>query len=940
MVLKKQKISSFTPSTRPPYPILEGGNPSSTPSNSQVNPSEPYFPPLLQSPAFDLQDLDQVQRMPCGESAGTAIPVPGSPKVGQSSGEQVRESSPEVRKSFDSSSVPSILRPGVAVEAVRRSSEAERKDETFMHRAPREGTNESAAISVASDQERDLRKNKSEILEGKEAVGEQTPKSDASSLAPQMSATLSSADRPFTEFGPFGSPLDPPFSDVPQNSQIPSQQQPFQRPTIITTTSSSSEIKQRHPSIAESTASSSFEPGADLSSFDASATRAYPGQQGQPTVGMGGWSESIAEEPVAETWEEELEQRAKAGAELQRRTEEAVKREREERLQAEFWEEERKEQERALSARFNIPGPPKPPKSSKPISAEKPPETTSRPNSSSSSRPVPPPPPAPRVSPPQPSADTTTAIYQIKHVNWIDPSQPGSALRRSPILLQNANGPCPLLALVNALVLSTPDGVKTSLGEVLRLREQVSLELLLDAVFEELMSRGSGGLPDVGDLFSFLLTLHTGMNVNPRFLPLDDERRVLGPSGGFENTREMALYGAFKVPLVHGWLPEPVDPVLDAMRRRGAGSYEEAQTLLLIEEEIITKVTSGTQPELTSEEERICDDARIIREFMEKSKTQLTTHGLDVLRRDLKAGHVAILFRNDHFMTILGGGRIGGDLVGLVTDMGFASHEEVVFERLADVQGRQNEFLSGDFRPVGGGSSDTQNSGGSSRHQAAPRQEVRSLLDDNEGWQTVGSRRSQNNGQSLATTIERAPPPPPPPGPNSSGNRDYDYDTDLALAMQLQEEEDERHRRHQSRTRNSTSAIPAAPLPHPAVPQRMSAPVPPPRAQPVPFQTHRPVSSSEEAPPPYERVPSTPTAATIPAPQLSPHQQQAQNTGPSAPPIVGSSSIPVVRRGEQARGMLQEISGRSGGPPPVRRSSVGAAATGSESSGRRECIIC
>jgi len=757
-----------------------------------------------------------------------------------------------------------------------------------------------------------------------------------------MPATLSSADRPFTEFGPFNNLLDSPFPDAPQDPLIPSQQL-SKRPTIITTIPSSPDIEQRHPSIAEST-TSTFEPEADLSSFDASIARAYPGQRGQPAVGMSGWTEGIAEEPVAKTWEEELDQRAKAGAELLRRTEEAAKREREERLQAEFWEEERKGQERTLAVCSEIPGPPKPPKSPKPDPTEKPTEATLRPNSSLDSRPVPPPPAASRVSPPPPpSANTTTAIYQIKHINWIDPSRPGSALRRSPILLQNANGPCPLLALVNALVLSTPDGVKTSLGDVLRLREQVSLELLLDAVFEELMSRGSGGLPDVGDLFAFLLTLHTGMNVNPCFLPLDDERRASGLSGGFENTKEMALYGAFKVPLVHGWLPEPTDPILDAMRRRCAGSYEEAQTLLLIEEEIITKVTSGAQSELTSEEERICDDARIIREFMETSKTQLTTHGLDVLRRDLKAGHVAILFRNDHFMTILGGGRTGGDLVGLVTDMGFASHEEVVFERLADVQGRQNEFLSGDFRPVGGGGSDPSNGGNSSRRQAAPRQEIRSLLDDDEGWETVGSKRSQKNGQSLATTIERAP-PPPPPRPSSSGNQqDYDYDTDLALAMQLQEEEDERHRRHQSRTRNSTSAVPAVPVAppsRPAAPQRLSAPVPPPRAQPAPFQTHRPVSSSEEAPPPYERVPSTPTAATIPTPQLSPYQQQAQNAGPSAPPVVGSSPIAAVRRGEQARGMLQEISGRSGGPPPARRSSIGAAANGGDSSGKRECVIC
>ncbi|CUS08962.1 unnamed protein product [Tuber aestivum] len=935
MVLKKQKISSFTLSTRPPYPVLEENNP------SQVNPSEPDSCSLLRPPASDSQDLEQVWRMPCEESTGPVIPEPESLKVGASSGEQGRRLSLEMRESFENSNVPDTLRPGASItdEAVRRSSEAERKDESFIHGAPsgRGNTHESFANSVTVDQERELRRKRSEVLEGKEVAGEQTPKSDASSPAPQMSATLPSADRPFARFGPLDCPLDSPFSDASPDPLIPSQQVP-KRPTIITTISSSSENPQRHPSVAEST--TSFHPGTDLSSFDASIACAYPCQRGQSTLDMGGWTENIVEVPVTKTWEEELEQRAKAGAELQRRTEETAKREREERLQAEFWEEERREQEKVLGVRSEITGPPKPPKSPKSASIEKPAETTPRPDSSSNTRPVPPPPTTLRVSPPQPSADTTTAIYQIKHINWIDPSRPGSALRRSPILLQNANGPCPLLALVNALVLSTPEGVKTSLVEVLRLREQVSLELLLDAVFEELMSRGSGGLPDVGDLFAFLLTLHTGMNVNPRFLPLDDERRASGPSGGFENTREMALYGAFKVPLVHGWLPEPTDLVLDAMRRRGAGSYEEAQTLLLIEEEIITKVTSGTQSELTSEEERICGDAQIIREFMEKSKTQLTAHGLDVLRGDLKAGHVAILFRNDHFMTILGGGRIGGDLVGLVTDMGFAGHEEVVFERLADVQGRQNEFLSGDFRPVGGGSSDPGNSCSSSRRQAAPRQEIRSLLDDDEGWQTVGSRRSQNNSQSIAATIERVP-PPPPPGPSSSGNQqDYDYDTDLALAMQLQEEEDEMHRRHQRRTRNSTPAIPAVSSSHPAVPQRMSTPIPPPRPQPAPFQTHRPVSGSEEAPPPYEYTPSTPAAAAIPTPQLSPYQQQTRNSGISASPAVGSNPVSVARRGEQARGMLQEISGRSGGLPPARRSSVGATATASESSGRRECIIC
>ena len=612
-----------------------------------------------------------------------------------------------------------------------------------------------------------------------------------------------------------------------------------------------------------------------MSSFDASSTRAYPGRRGLPAVGMSGWEEGIAEEGVPKTWEEELDQRAKAGAELQRRTEEAARLEREEQLQAEFWEEERREQERLTASLPGAPGPPKPPKS--PATRE-----DTRPEESIY-QPIPPPPPARRPPANQPSASTTTEIYQIKHVNWVDQSHPGSSLRRSPILLQNANGPCPLLALVNALILSTPDGVQTSLNEVLRLREQVSLELLLDAVFEELMSRGgNGGLPDVSDLFAFLLTLHTGMNVNPRFLPSASEGEATSVSGGFENTKEMGLYGAFKIPLVHGWLPEPTHPVLDAMRRRAVGSYEEAQTLLLMEEEIIMRLTTGRQRELSPDEQVICEDARIIREFLDRSKTQLTPHGLDVLKKHLKAGDVAILFRNDHFMTILGA-RNGGELVGLVTDMGFASHEEVVFERMVDVQGRGNEFLSGDFRPVGA----TQ-----APPPPPPRQQIRSLLDD-------------------------APPPPPPTAgrpitPTTPTNPQPDYDTDLALAMQLQEEEDDRHRRH----RHRMSVANNNPPPNRTTPAGSNN-IPPPPPGPPPPPTPLP-PRFDQPPPPYEQVHGPP-----PHPPSS--QQQVQQPPREHRP----------RRSAPPPDMQQVVPGPGTAPAAgPRRNTVVVPA------GKKECIIC
>lgn len=110
--------------------------------------------------------------------------------------------------------------------------------------------------------------------------------------------------------------------------------------------------------------------------------------------------------------------------------------------------------------------------------------------------------------------------YEIRKVRWRDATCTNNP-RTSPILVQNVNGPCPLLALVNALSLSTPADLETPLVEALRSREQISLLLLLDAVIDELMRRGGDDeeLPDVIDLHYFLLDLHTGMNVNPRFFP-------------------------------------------------------------------------------------------------------------------------------------------------------------------------------------------------------------------------------------------------------------------------------------------------------------------------------------------------------------------------------------------------------------------------------------
>ncbi|KAL8779231.1 MAG: hypothetical protein Q9213_007038 [Squamulea squamosa] len=395
--------------------------------------------------------------------------------------------------------------------------------------------------------------------------------------------------------------------------------------------------------------------------------------------------------------------------------------------------------------------------------------------------------------------------YQIRLVNWFDSSSPVNP-RVSPIMVQNANGPCPLLALVNALVLSTPAGLATALVETLRVREQVSLGLLLDAVIDELMSGRRGdtaqSLPDVSELYAFLINLHTGMNVNPQFVEsmvapthlLDDPVHVpntpvdVRKVGGFEETPAMRLYATFAISLIHGWLPRRNHPVCSALSR-SAKTYEDAQSLLFVEEELESKLQAQG---LTTEEQRLFEDVTSIKHFLTSSPTQLTDYGLDTITETLRPGAIAILFRNDHFSTLFKESR-SGRIFTLVTDLGYAGHDEVVWESLVDISGEGSEFFSGDFRPVGN------NLGTSSRRSAGP-----GSAPDDAGWTTVSRSGGRNNARTSLPQHSAHSPTNHGSVTNAfsqlsmdethneakSTNTEQD-DHDLALAMQLQEEEDE-----------------------------------------------------------------------------------------------------------------------------------------------------
>lgn len=571
-----------------------------------------------------------------------------------------------------------------------------------------------------------------------------------------------------------------------------------------------------------------------------------------------------------------------------------------------------------------------------------PPRTNTIPQEQSQPQPQPQPLPQTQTqtqsSRPPPKSET----YQIKNINWYDAQI--KVTRKSPILVQNVNGPCPLVALVNALTLTTPHTSTSNLVETLRSREQVSISFLLEAVIDELMSSGrrdvNADLPDMTELYDFLTGLQTGMNVNPRFLPSPEavtrykrtslghvhphERDGLIP-GTFEETKDMTLYATFSVPLLHGWLPPRDDPVFDAFERQ-TPSYDDVQNLLFREEELEFKL-STTAEGLTEPEQQLYQDIITIKAWLSSTATQLTNWGLEVITKSIQPGGVAILFRNDHFATLYRHPQTQ-ELLTLVTDAGYHKHDEVIWESLVDVRGENSDFYSGDFRVVGG--SQGQQAGGASSSQGGD-------------WHTVQSRRGGSSSQRSGSETSAQPP-----------SQTEQEDRDLALALQLQEEEEERHRNEQA-TRQRQSELseqyieqqgrapPQPPRPgtqgnaahqrgnsHASIPVRgpgsatsgtrvrtTSQPQAPVRSL-VPPRTHRPAEAGDgdEPPPPtYEQAsqstPYTPPTGHPSHPGAAP---TAPRRASGQPPMVAGPSTPSGAAGRGRYPNMVPAGGQQPGP--------------------------
>lgn len=324
--------------------------------------------------------------------------------------------------------------------------------------------------------------------------------------------------------------------------------------------------------------------------------------------------------------------------------------------------------------------------------------------------------------------------FPIKLINWT----PHYAINESistPILLQDQNGPCPLIALVNTLLLqndfndllasqirqgkrkiSEPAGafVVNNLKHELRKKyESTGNILLLDVLsllgdlLLTLVENGSTDLDSgvVDELLAQLPKLHTGLNVDPNLL-----------TGGFAPSLATELFDAFGLDFRHGWVVETSDNVgtsgqmvqkveqnsfRDKDNSENSENPEDSGLLNIVRQ---LETYDRVQDYLLSDQENVgyLENKQLLTTWLNENQTQLTGQGLFNLNSVMEEGKFVIFFRNNHFNTLF---RKGDDeFYLLVTDLSFGASKslrsQLIWQSLSSVSGQDDLFFTGDFSPI------------------------------------------------------------------------------------------------------------------------------------------------------------------------------------------------------------------------------------------------
>lgn len=424
-------------------------------------------------------------------------------------------------------------------------------------------------------------------------------------------------------------------------------------------------------------------------------------------------------------------------------------------------------------------------------------------------------------------AHSNNDVYAIKRAHFLG--------KPVTYICQNINGPCPLLAIANLLLLRGHIAVDSHLHNgVITASDliQIVLKRLVDAN-PPLPERDQLGrltqektLQDVKQLMPSLLV---GLDVNVRFHSITD----------FEYTVACAVFDMLDIALVHGWLIDVQDEkTVDVVQNKsynelierlvdyrgvlmteksaaasGNGetqaraTNETSETSCVDEIDVVNlhiETTSSSTPaspshalkspskrtvdvlqrerllsteDATDTATTLLEEGPVLEEFFASSASQLTYYGLVKLHEDLRERQLAVFFRNNHFSTLF---KIDGALYLLVTDAGYLDEPTVVWEQLNEIDG-DTEYFNDQFRPLN--ASETRQQTILQQQEEARRRQQEGLPDENESAPVSENLTDEDRTTSQSEEVQ------------ASSEADPDY----LLALKFQQEEEEQARQAAAR---------------------------------------------------------------------------------------------------------------------------------------------
>lgn len=277
-------------------------------------------------------------------------------------------------------------------------------------------------------------------------------------------------------------------------------------------------------------------------------------------------------------------------------------------------------------------------------------------------------------------------IFELKEIKFL--SKPVR------IILQNENGPCPLLAITNVMILR--DKLKFN-NDIVTLSEIIES---IGGLFLENCHKFQNSEETIIAALETLPKLVNGLDLNIKFNDVNS----------FEFTQELSVFDALEIPIYHAFIVDEQDEKFSCVRNLSYNSalnkIVEYQTLCDQLQNNNTELSEGfLDPGLNDCDVKSNYDnnnqiashsqtnhamlaqfeiGQAVDEFIHTNLKQINFAGLCRLYDVISELRLGVLLHNNHFSVIY---KNQGKLYLLVTDIGFKDEPAVIWELLDEING-------------------------------------------------------------------------------------------------------------------------------------------------------------------------------------------------------------------------------------------------------------